>query len=206
MKVLVACEFSGIVREAFRRLGHEAWSCDIIDSEDNSRFHIKGDAINNLSNGFDLIIAHPPCTFLCNSGVRWLYRGGKGNTRNEGRWESMKDAAKFFLQFFNHYDGPLAVENPIMHSHAAEIVGNVARRQIIQPWQFGCPETKATVLWLRGLPDLKPTNIVSGRFARSHLTGESKNRWKNRSRTITGIAEAMADQWGDYLENLSKKV
>ncbi len=193
MKVLVACEFSGIVREAFRRRGHEAWRCDLLDTEIPGNHH-KGDIWEFLWDtdfNWDLLIAHPPCTRLANSGVRWL--------KERNLWQEMKSAANFFNNFVDLFlDSPIkriCIENPIQHKYAAEII---KRRydQIIQPWMFGHGETKSTCLWLRGLPKLIPTNIVDGREARIHKMPGSKNQAKNRSRTYTGVAEAMAKQWG----------
>lgn len=209
LDVLVACEFSGVVREAFTRLGHRAVSCDLLETEIPGA-HVRGDALAVLaSRQWDLVIAHPPCTYLCNSGVRWLYGKKGGSTaRDAARWEAMERGAEFFLSFFADYAGPLAVENPIMHRHAAELVGPWAdiceARQIVQPWQFGHPESKATVLWLRGVPELRETSNVQAAMKalpksqsnRVHLCSPGPERWAMRSRTFPGIAEAMAAQWG----------
>lgn len=196
-RVLVACEFSGAVRRAFAALGHDAWSCDLLPSEDRSNQHIIGDARELLADGWDLlVVAHPPCTRLCNSGVRWLHNPPKGKTKDQ-IWEELREAADLFSAFWNAPIPEIAVENPIMHKHARELIANFKpAAQTIQPWQFGHGETKATCLWLRGLPKLQPTQIVSGRAARVHRMSPSANRWKERSRTFTGIAEAMAMQWG----------
>ena len=188
MRVLVACEYSGRVREAFRRLGHDAWSCDLLPSEDASEFHIIGDVLPLLTQGWDLMIAHPPCTYLCNSGVSWLYK-------REGRWEQMREGAEFFKMLMNAPIPKIAIENPIMHKYAVEIIGR-RQDQVVQPWQFGHGETKATGFWLKGLPPLKPTDIVEGREQRLHRLPPSKDRWKERSRTYQGIADAIAEQWG----------
>ena len=197
MKVLVACEYSGRVRQAFQRKGHDAWSVDLLPSEDGSPQHIQGDALHVMrSRAWDLVIAHPPCTFLCNSGVRWLYRDG---TRYAPRWEAMRQAADFFSLLWCEGPARMAIENPVMHGHAAKLVW-VRPAQIIQPWQFGHGETKATCLWLRGLPLLRPTNVVDGREARIHRMSPSPERWKERSRTYQGIADAMAEQWGGFIE------
>jgi hypothetical protein len=197
MRVLVACEFSGIVREAFERKGHYAVSCDLLATEIPGK-HYTGDVFD-IIDGFmgerwDLMIAHPPCTYLANSGVRWLY-GGKGTVRDEKRWMLMWWAANFFKSLLNADIPRIAVENPVMHRYAREIVGSKAT-QIIQPWQFGHGEVKGTGLWLKNLPPLVPTNIVDGRVPRVHYASPSPNRWKERSRTYQGIAEAMANQWG----------
>ncbi len=180
MRVLVACEYSGRVREAFRGLGHEAWSCDLLPAEDASPNHLQDDVRLVLSEGWDLVIAHPPCTRLCNSGNRW---------RKERRQETDESIA-FFLMF-TRLECPWAIENPI------GIMSTQYRKpdQIIQPWQFGHGETKATCLWLHSLPPLVPTKFVAGREARCHRMSPGPNRWKERSRTYQGIAAAMATQW-----------
>lgn len=196
MNVLVACEFSGVVRDAFAAKGHNAWSCDLLPTEKPGN-HFQCDVREILNNGWDLMIAHPPCTYLCNSGVRWL----KGNPL---RFEKMLDAAQFFITLYSwsEYIPKICIENPIPHKHA-KLPGYT---QIIQPWQFGHGEKKATALWLKGLPKLisyssvdlfndKVTH-VAGREARIHKMPPSENRWKDRSRTYQGIAEAMAEQWG----------
>jgi hypothetical protein len=193
MRVLIACEFSGRVREAFRALGHDAWSCDLLPTEVNGP-HIQGDVIPLLNEGWDLMIAHPPCTYLANSGVRWLY-GGKGNKRDEQRWHAMEDAARFFRALLDAPIDRVAVENPIMHKYGKAIIGR-AHDQVVQPWQHGEGETKATCLWLKGLKPLTPSQIVDGRKPRVHFAAPSSDRWKERSRTYQGIADAMAAQWG----------
>jgi hypothetical protein len=188
MRVLVACEFSGTVRRAFRERGHDAWSCDLLPAEDGSEFHIQNDALHVLyARQWDLLIFHAPCTRLSNSGVRWL--------AERNLWEEMHAAANFFRTLLNAPVPKIAGENPIMHRHARAIVGE-PYAQIIQPWQFGHGETKATCLWLKGLPKLVPTNIVEGREARIHRMPPGPDRWKERSRTFPGIAKAMAEQWG----------
>jgi site-specific DNA-cytosine methylase len=184
MKVLVACEFSGVVREAFRRRGHMAWSCDLLMAEDGSEFHIQDDALAVIeeSRGWDLMIAHPPCTHLAVSGARHFHRKA-----------GEQALALEFVRRLMDADIPrIAVENPV------SIISSRIRKpdQIIQPWMFGHGETKATCLWLKGLPNLEPTNIVDGREARIHKMPPGPNRWRERSRTFTGIAEAMANQWG----------
>ena len=188
LKVLIACEESQVVCKAFRELGHEAYSCDILDcSGGHPEWHIKGDAIEQAYSGkYDLMIAHPPCTRLCNSGVSWLAK------RN--LWEEMKQGAEFFKMLM---DAPIkhkAIENPIPHKYALEIIGR-KYDQIIQPWQFGHGETKATCLWIENLPLLKPTNIVDGREQRLHKLPPSPERAKLRSKTFEGIAKAMAEQY-----------
>jgi hypothetical protein len=205
MRVLVACEFSGIVRDAFIAAGHDAVSADLIDTEATGP-HIRGDIHDLLwrpsgeptafAETIDLLIAHPPCTYLANSGVRWLY-GGRGTERDPDRWDRMVDAAATFASLLHHPAIPrIAVENPIMHRHARTVIGPHDTIQTVQPWQFGHGETKATQLWLVNLPPLVPTDVVDGRAPRVHHAAPGPDRWKERSRTLPGIAAAMADQWG----------
>lgn len=192
MKVLIACEFSGIVRESFKAKGHDALSCDLLETEIPGN-HFQGDIREVLGEKWDLMIAHPPCTYLSNSGVRWLYN--KDKTKNLDRWKKLAEASEFFKLCLNAPINKIAVENPIQHKHARDLIG-VKYTQIIQPWQFGHGETKATCLWLKNLTKLTPTNVVSGREQRLHWLSPSENRWKERSRTYEGIAKAMAEQWG----------
>ena len=182
----MACEFSGTVRDAFAARGHDAWSCDLLPSEAPGN-HILGDVTPHLSGWWDLIIAHPPCTYLTNSGVRWLHE------RPE-RWPLMIQAAVFFRSILEAPCPRIAVENPVMHGYARSIVGR-GPDQTVQPYEFGHGETKRTGLWLKGLPQLVPTNRVAGREARVHRMAPGPDRWKERSRFFAGIAEAMADQW-----------
>jgi hypothetical protein len=181
MRVLVACEFSGIVREAFRAKGHDAWSCDLLPTEIDGP-HIQDDVLKHLEDGWDLMIAHPECTYLAVSGARWF----------KYREIEQKKAISFFMKIINAPINQIAVENPI------SIMSTRYRKpdQIIQPWMFGHGETKATCLWLKNLTPLKPTNIVSGREHRIHKMPPSKNRKRDRSITFPGIASAMAEQWG----------
>jgi hypothetical protein len=191
MKVLIACEFSGIVREAFKRHGHNAWSCDLLPTEIPGN-HIQDDVLKHLDDGWDLMIAHPPCTYLAVSGARWWHTNDARS--NELRIHCQDIAVKFFLDLYNaDRIANIAIENPI------GIMSTRYRKpdQIIQPYQFGHPETKATCLWLNNLPKLQPTNIVLPLFHSVHREPPSPERWKNRSRTFTGIAEAMANQWGN---------
>lgn len=188
MRVLVACEFSGTVRNAFRNKGIEAYSCDLLPSDDNSKHHYQCDVMEIINDKWDMMIAHPPCTFLCNSGVTWLHR-------QPDRWDKMREGARFFKQLMDSDIPKIAIENPIMHKYAVEIIGK-RQDQLVQPWMFGHGETKATCFWLKGLPKLKPTKIVDGREQRLHKLPPSKDRWKLRSLTYKGIAEAMAEQWG----------
>ena len=199
-KVLVACEFSGIVRNAFLARGFDAWSCDLLRAEDGSNRHITGDVRDILHDGWDmLIVAHPPCTRLCNSGVRWLHKPPASRTLAE-MWSELDEGAELFSEMWNAPIPHVCVENPVMHKHAKARIRNYQEfTQSIQPWQFGHPETKRTCLWLRQLPDLQPTNIVEGREPRVHHASPGPNRWRERSRFFTGVAKAMADQWGDYV-------
>jgi len=184
MRVLVACEFSGVVRRAFRERGHDAWSCDLLPAEDGSEHHIQDDVRYHLGGGWDMMIAHPPCTDLAVSGARHF-----AAKQADGRQERALDFVRTLLA------APIpkiALENPV------SIISSRVRKpyQIIQPWQFGHGETKATCFWLKGLPKLLPTDIVDGREARVHRMAPGPNRWKERSRTFEGIAAAMAEQWG----------
>lgn len=192
-RVLVACEFSGIVRDAFCARGHDAWSCDLLPTERPGN-HFQADVCDVLRDGWDILIAHPPCTFLSLSGVRWLYRNGKGKTRDRDRWVKMRAAARFFREMLAAPIPCRAVENPIPHRHCQL----EPYTQIVQPWQFGHGETKATCLWLYGLPNLQPTNIVEGRQPVVHRMSPSPERSRLRSKTYEGIALAMAKQWGEY--------
>ena len=187
MIVFVACEFSGVVRRAFRARGHNAWSIDLLPSEDCSPYHIQGDFRRWLDWGHpmpDLMIAHPPCTHLAVSGARHFAAKQDSGVQQE--------ALEFVRLLLDAPIPMIALENPV------SIISSRIRKpdQIIQPWQFGHGETKATCLWLKGLPKLVPTNIVEGREARVHRMPPGPNRWKERSRTFAGIADAMADQWG----------
>lgn len=180
MKVLVGCEYSGVVREAFRRRGHDAWSCDLLPTEVPGP-HIQGDVLEVLNDGWDIGIFHPPCTHLAVSGARWF----------KDKKQEQAEALEFVRRLLDAPIDKICLENPI------SIISSHIRKpdQIIQPWQFGHGETKATCLWLKNLPKLVPTDIVSGREARVHKMPPSENRWKERSRTYRGIAEAMATQW-----------
>lgn len=181
MRILVACEYSGRVREAFRKLGHDAWSCDLLPSDDNSPFHIQDDVLKHLE-GWDMMIAHPPCTHLAVSGARWF----------KDKVVEQKEALEFVQALLDAPIPKIALENPI------SIISSKIRKpdQIIQPWMFGHGEVKATCLWLKNLPKLTPTNIVEGREAKVHRMPPSADRWKLRSTTYQGIADAMAECWG----------
>jgi site-specific DNA-cytosine methylase len=181
MRVLIACEFSGAVRDAFTRRGHDATSCDLLPTQAVGQ-HYQGDVRDILDSRWDLMIGHPPCTHLALSGARWFKDKAK---------EQVESLA--FVRLL--MDAPIpriAIENPM------SIISSHIRRpdQIIQPWQFGHGETKATCLWLKGLPPLQATRVVAGREPRVHMLPPSPTRWMERSKTFTGIAEAMADQWG----------
>lgn len=200
LKVLVACEFSGTVRDAFLERGHDAWSCDLLPDERGSNRHIRCDVRDILNERWDMVIvAHPPCTRLCNSGVRWLSDPPPGRTSAE-MWDELEAGADLFSTLWNASAPCVAVENPVMHKHAKErIRGYAPPAQSVQPWQFGHPETKRTCLWLKNLPPLRPTNIVAGRQARVHRMPQGPNRWRERSRFFPGIAAAMADQWPAHI-------
>jgi hypothetical protein len=197
MRVLVACEYSGIVRRAFASRGHDAWSCDLLPSEDDSPNHVIGDARDMLGDAWDLLIAHPPCTRLCNSGVRWLTAPPPGRTLGEIRAELAAGAA-LFSYFWNAPVKRICIENPVMHGAAKRMIRNYQTfSQSVQPWQFGTPETKRTCFWLRRLPTLRPTRIVEGRAPKVHFMSPGPDRWRERSRFFAGVADAMADQWGN---------
>ena len=187
-RVLVACEFSGTVRRAFRDAGHDAWSCDLLAAEDGSEFHIHDDVTAHLREPWDLVIAHPPCTYLANCGV-WARVQRK-------EWVEIAKGANFFLRCFEANSDRVAVENPVM---ARKYTGIRKPDFTVQPWQFGHGESKRTCFWVRGLPALRPTEIVEGREQRVLLMAPSPERQKERSRFFSGIARAMADQWGPLL-------
>lgn len=191
---------SGVVRNAFAARGHDAWSCDILPSEQPGQ-HIQGDAIEAAySQRWDLMIAHPECTYLANSGAKHLYAGmKKENGPNPDRWAHLGAAAAFFLALWNAPIARKCIENPIMLGHPRRLFGIPEPTQTIQPYEFGHGETKATCLWLFSLPPLLPTNIVEGREQRVWRMGPGPERKKERSRTFTGIADAMADQWGSVV-------
>lgn len=196
MKVLVACEFSGVVRDAFIAAGHDAMSCDLLPTE-KSGPHYQGDINDLLNHRWDLLIGHPPCTYLANSGVRWLHS-------DDSRWDKMRKGIEFFLLLWNSPIEYICLENPIMHRYAKKGVGCI-QSQVIQPWMFGHKEQKATCLWLKGLPLLKPTNNVYQDMMklpinirqRLYYLPPSPDKWKLKSVTFPGIAEAMANQWTD---------
>lgn len=205
-RVLVACEYSGIVRDAFDARGWEAWSCDLLPSERIGN-HYQGDVRDMLGERWDMLVAHPTCTTLCNSGVRWLYRAD--GERSVQRWEAMEAAAEFFNLFLQQSHIPhIAVENPVMHRHGMERVGGRAT-QFVQPYHFGVTETKRTGLRLINLPKLMPTHDVEAEMKllpknqthKVHYASPGPDRWKERSRTYPCIAQAMANQWGPIVED-----
>ncbi|WP_419902087.1 hypothetical protein [Kiloniella sp.] len=231
MKVLIGCETSGIVRDAFLARGHDAWSCDLLPADTNTNRHIQDDVLNviNMDDWDLLMVAHPPCTRLCNSGVRWLssppkrleasyytdmeraaYAAMNEKERLAFMWDGLRKGVKLFSSLWNA-DVPLvAIENPVMHKHAKERIDNFQpHAQAIQPWQFAkADETednvkKKTCLWLKNLPKLTPTGLLDGSTARDecHKASPGKDRWKERSKFFPGIADAMADQWGGLTLN-----
>lgn len=229
LRVLVLFERSGTVREAFRAYhGVEAYSCDLAPAEDSRHdLHFQGDAFDVLEweGPWDLVIAHPPCTRLANSGVLRLYKDGKkAYGVDQAKWAEMREGARMFRRVFTDYDGPLCVENPVMHGHARNYIGlDDCPRQGIQPYEFGHNASKRTMLWLRGLPPLKldPSKRVGGRLVVDPRNGKLVERFENqtdsgqnrlgpsatraidRARTYSGIAQAMAAQWVPYLLNTS---
>ncbi|NAR60034.1 hypothetical protein [Acinetobacter haemolyticus] len=204
LNVLVACEYSGRVREAFAALGHNAMSCDLLPTEVPGN-HYQGDVRDVLYENWDLMIAHPECTYLTNAGVCHLHK-------DPGRWPKLFDGAAFFKLLLEAKHIPMrAIENPIMHKYAKTLIGGVNQSQVIQPWMFGHMEQKATCLWLEGLNLLEPTNDVKEEMMqlpknqreRLHYLPPSPDRWKERSRTYPGIADAMALQWGGDVRHLN---
>jgi hypothetical protein len=209
MRVLIGCETSGMVRNAFLARGHDAWSCDLLPADDRSNRHMICDIRDVLDWGWDLMaVMHPPCTRLCNSGVRWLHGPPKGRTLEE-MWVELDDGAALFSACWNAPIPRVAIENPVMHKHAKARIENFEpAAQTVQPWWFGDPAFKATGLYLRGLPPLVETNRLtkpkSGteehkKWSMIHRASPGPDRWKLRSATFPGIANAMADQWGDLI-------
>lgn len=221
MRVLIACEYSGRTREAFRARGHDAISCDLLPAEDGSPRHIVGDVFDVIrSEGpFDLLIGHPPCTYLANSGARWLYRNMLErigpeefdvSVIDEKRWKAMEDGAKFFADLFNAPIPKIALENPVMHRHARNEIerhlGHAMVTHFVQPWWFGDKAFKATGFTLKGLPPLvkpataltppKPGTPEHKAWSVIHNQAPGPDRWKERSRTFPGVAAAMAETWG----------
>jgi hypothetical protein len=186
MNVLIACEFSGTMRRAFRARGHDAWSCDLLPAEDGSPHHYQRDVREVLGMGWDLMIAHPPCTHLAVSGARWF----------KDKAHEQAEALDFVRLLMAAPIPRWCIENPV------SVISSRIRKpdQIVHPWQFGHGEVKATCLWLKGLMPLRPTNIVEGREARVHRMPPGPDRWKERSRTFPGLAQAAADQWSGWAE------
>lgn len=205
MRILVACEYSGTVRDAFIRAGHYALSCDLLPSESDQGDHYQGDIFDILGDGWDLMVAHPPCTYLTNAANGSLYRTESPNGAKVGpaRWEAMIDGAAFFRALLNAPIPRIAVENPVMNGYARTIIGR-GPDQTVQPWMFGHMESKAVCLWLKGLPPLISTEdtraamlqLPKREWAKVHHASPSADRAKERSRFFTGIADAMATQWG----------
>jgi hypothetical protein len=197
MRVLVACEYSGRVRDSFRKLGHDAMSCDLLPSDnDLPGCHYQGNVFDIIDDDWDLMIAHPPCTRLANSGVRWL--------RERDLWDDLVEAAKFYNKFQQCTIKMKCIENPVMHKYAKAMVGDI-KRQVVQPWWFGEKTFKATGYELTGLPDLVATNKLNApkagtdehkKWSWIHRASPGPDRWKLRSTTPQGIADAMAEQWG----------
>ena len=200
MRVLVACEYSGTVRDAFRAAGHDAISCDLLPTDVPGPHH-QGDVFDIINNGWDLMVAHPPCTYLSRAGARWLHQGGK---INQDRLEQGHEAKAFFMALLNADIPRIAVENPT----PLKIFELPEPTQAIQPWQYGHPYSKRTLFWLRNLPKLEPTQIVEnrtpylpsntggGKRGQAHSRGVARN-WKESAKTFTGVAQAMAQQWGN---------
>jgi hypothetical protein len=192
LKILIACEYSGVVRDAFRKLGHDAWSCDIIPTESDPKYHYQCDVLEVIQEGWDMMIAHPPCTYLSNAGAKHLYPKGKLNLT---RYEKGIAAREFFLNLYRSDISKIAIENPVPN----KIFMLPNYHQVIQPYEYGEPYKKRTCLWLKGLPPLKPTKILhvaeSTRVAGNWFNKGGNDRQKNRAKTFQGIADAMAEQW-----------
>lgn len=201
MRGLIGCEKSGVVRRAFQERGLDVWSCDLLPADDGSNRHIRGDVRDLLNDGWDfLFIAHPPCTRLCNSGVRWLHVPPPGRTADDMQAE-LRAGADLFSDCWNAPIDMIAIENPVMHRHAKALIRNFEpHAQSVQPWQFGDPETKRTCFWLKNLPLLVPTvrEKPSDVAARVWRMPPGPNRQMERSRFFPGLARAMAEQWGDH--------
>lgn len=209
-RVLIGCERSGVMRRAFDALGFDAWSCDLEPADDASNRHIRGNLLDHLDDGWDLLaVMHPPCTILCNSGARWLYQAGrKANGPDPARWAELDGAAAFYRACRERGNIPRrALENPVMHEHAIRLTGR-GRTQFVQPWWFGDPAFKATGFELIGLPDLRPTNRLTPprpgtdehkQWSRIHRMPPGPDRARLRSETFPGLAAAAARQWGAAL-------
>jgi hypothetical protein len=202
-RVLVACEYSATVRDAFRAKGFDAWSCDLLPTDGDPAYHIQGDALEVVAgNHWDLMIAHPPCTYMTNSGVSFMHK-------DPSRWAKLDEAADFFRALWQAPVHHIAIENPIMHKYARERIGGMRQNQLVQPYQFGHMEQKATCFWLKNLPPLEHTSDLRDATKALHPRERqrlrwlppSPDRWKLRSTTYQGIADAMADQWGRHILN-----
>lgn len=211
MRILIGCETSGVVRRAFAARGHDVWSVDLLPAEDGSNRHIIGDVRDHLDGGWDLLaVMHPPCTRLCNSGVRWLSVPPPGRTVEE-MWEELEDGAALFSACWNAPIERICVENPVMHRHARERIAGWQKPQTVQPWWFGDPAFKATGLYLKNLPPLEPTNKLTPphtgteehkAWSRVHRASPGPDRWRERSRTFEGLAHAMAAQWSSITNEM----
>ena len=206
MKILIGCETSGVVREAFAAQGHDVWSCDILPSDTPTNRHIQDDVLNvlKMDTWDQLIVCHPPCTRLCNSGVRWLSKAPPNKTL-EQMWKQLDEGAELFSKLLNADVPKIAIENPVMHKHAKSRIQNYRPfSQSVQPWQFASSTDSAdntkkrTCFWLKDLPNLIPTGSLDGKCAKDtiHKAPPSKDRWKIRSKFFEGMAAAMAQQWG----------
>lgn len=215
LRVLIGCETSGVMRRAFAALGHDVWSCDLLPAEDGSNRHIRGDVRDHLADGWDLlVVCHPPCTRLCNSGVRWLSVPPPGRSLSD-MWAELDEGAALFTACWQAPVDRVAVENPVMHRHARErLPADLPRPQIVQPWWFGEPFFKATGFYLRGLPLLQPTNRLKPpaagtedhkRWSAVHRASPGPDRWKFRSRTFDGVAAACALQWGGAAQQMEAR-
>ena len=205
MRVLIACETSGVMRRAFAARGHDVWSCDLLPAEDGSNRHIVGDVRDYLNDGWDMAVMHPTCTRLCNSGVRWLSKPPRGRTLAE-MWADLEEGVALFSACWQAPIERVAIENPVMHPHArVRLPADLPKPQIVQPWWFGEPYFKATGFYLRGLPRLTATDRLTPpkkgthehkRWSAVHRASPGPNRWRIRSRTFEGVAAACAAQWG----------
>ncbi|MDB6455202.1 hypothetical protein [Falsirhodobacter sp. 20TX0035] len=215
MRILIGCETSGTMRRAFAARGHDVWSCDLLPADDGSNRHIMGDVRDHLNDGWDmLIVAHPPCTRLCNSGVRWLSAPPRGRTLDE-MWAELAEGADLFAACWKAPVSRIAVENPIMHKHAKALMpADLPRPQIVQPWWFGEPYFKATGFYLRGLPQLVAANRLTpprkaedparhAAWSKIHRASPGPDRWKLRSATFPGVAAACAEQWSPMIEDMA---
>ena len=215
LRILVACETSGVMRRAFSARGHDAWSCDLLPAEDGSNRHVIRDVRDILADGWDmLMVAHPPCTRLCNSGVRWLHVPPPGRTI-AAMWSELDAGVDLFRACWQAPIERVALENPIMHKHAkSRLPADLPKPQIVQPWWFGDPAFKATGLYLRGLPALVPTARLTPpkpgtdahkAWSSVHRASPGADRWKLRSRTFQGVADACADQWAGMADERMMK-